>query len=97
MPLTIEDVIGKIENDRLYKKGLELGLEQGLEQGYTAASEKFIAILLRDGKYTPAEISNITGVSPEIVMDKKRQIEQEKSKTQQKQAVSNKPTKKNKG
>lgn len=83
MPLTIEDVIGKIENDRLYKKGLEKGLEKGIEKGIEEGLEKgkqiaarnFVVALLKDGRYQPEEIASLSGFAIEFVLEIKKELE----------------------
>ena len=64
MPLTIEDVIGKIENDRLYKRGR------------SDESKKLITALLLDGTYTVERISTLSGVPLDEILNIKRQLEQ---------------------
>jgi hypothetical protein len=98
MPLTIEDVIGKIENDRLYKKGHEKGLEKGLEKGIHEATMKFIISLLRDGRYKPEEIASLTGETLETVLSIKKELETPKPPPASKAKPTRKPKQpKNKG
>lgn len=76
MPLTIEDVIGKIENDRLYRKGLHQGREQGREEGQQQTAEKFIMAMLVNGNYSLEEIAAISGEKVDAILAIKRKIEQ---------------------
>ncbi|MCU0345461.1 MAG: hypothetical protein MUC59_00870 [Saprospiraceae bacterium] len=94
MPLTIEDVIGKIENDRLYKQGLE----QGREEGQQETAEKFITGMLLDGTYSIERISVISGETVESILSIKRKLEQTTVppvSTPKKKTTRKPPTKKN--
>jgi hypothetical protein len=98
MPLTIEDVIGKIENDRLYKKGHEHGLEEGLEKGIHEATMKFIISMLQSGRYESEEISTITGEPLDVILNIKKELESPKLPPASKAKPTRKPKQpKNKG
>lgn len=84
MPISLD--IEDIEDDILYKKGLEKGLEKGIEKGMEKGLEKglekgmekaasaFIRNLLNTGHYTPQQIADIGDVPLAIVIKVRREM-----------------------